>query len=62
MPVYEYTCRKCGHKFAVIQPVTAGRTGTPCPACGSADTKRAISLFGSKSQGGGSCGSRGPFT
>ncbi len=61
MPVYEHKCRKCGEKFAVLQPVTAGRTGTPCPNCGSTDTKRIISLFGSKTDGG-SCGSRGPFT
>jgi putative FmdB family regulatory protein len=60
MPIYEYKCRKCGHKFGTLQPITTARTGTPCPNCGSTDTKRLISLFGSKLGGG--CNTRGPFT
>lgn len=61
MPIYEYKCRKCGHKFGVLQPVTAGRTGAPCPSCGGTDTEREISKFGSAGSEG-SCQSRGPFT
>jgi putative FmdB family regulatory protein len=33
MPVYEYTCRACGHLEEHLQPLGAGPPG-PCSACG----------------------------
>lgn len=42
MPLYEYSCRACGHTFeALVRP-----PGTPaCPACGATDLERLLSLF-----------------
>lgn len=61
MPIYEYKCKKCGHTFGMLQPITAGRTGTPCPYCGSTDTERVISRFSSVAEGK-FCNPKGPFT
>ena len=33
MPVYEYACRKCGHRLEEIQAMGSGPPG-PCPECG----------------------------
>jgi putative FmdB family regulatory protein len=30
MPTYEYACKKCGHEFEILQPMSA-RTLTTCP-------------------------------
>ena len=32
MPIYEYECTKCGHRFEKIQKISARRVG-PCPEC-----------------------------
>ncbi len=32
MPIYEYECRKCGHRFERIQKVSDRRVRT-CPEC-----------------------------
>ena len=34
MPLYEYKCVKCGHRFEKIESVTASET-KKCPKCGS---------------------------
>ena len=41
MPIYEYTCKSCGHQFELLI-----RTGdTPvCASCGGADLERVFSL------------------
>jgi len=33
VPVYEYVCRKCGHRIEEIQAMGSGPPG-PCPECG----------------------------
>lgn len=33
MPVYEYECPDCGHRFERLQPVTAQKVEV-CPNCG----------------------------
>ena len=32
MPIYEYECTKCGHRFEKIQKISARRVGK-CPEC-----------------------------
>jgi len=32
MPIYEYQCTKCGHRFEKIQKISARRVRT-CPQC-----------------------------
>ena len=42
MPIYEYACASCEHKFDKLQSITAA--GADCPRCGQ-PARRAISLF-----------------
>ncbi|PKB71505.1 MAG: hypothetical protein BZY87_05085 [SAR202 cluster bacterium Io17-Chloro-G6] len=50
MPLYEYLCPTCDHKFDKLQPMSA--TGADCPNC-EQPAKRAISVFAAVSKGGG---------
>ncbi len=50
MPIYEYACPTCGHKFEKLQPMSA--TGAECPIC-EQPAKRAISVFAAMSKGDG---------
>ena len=50
MPLYEYFCPTCGHKFEKLQPMTA--TGADCSNC-EQPARRAISVFASVSSGAG---------
>jgi putative FmdB family regulatory protein len=48
MPIYEFVCATCGHRFsALFRRATATEEGAcpPCPACQSAATQRALSTF-----------------
>ena len=47
MPVYEYKCTKCGHRFSLLESVSDERSGKECPKCGSTDTNRVLSMFSS---------------
>jgi putative FmdB family regulatory protein len=48
MPLYEYTCRGCGHFFETL--VRPGSVPA-CPSCRSEDLERALSLFAVDSAG-----------
>jgi putative FmdB family regulatory protein len=42
MPLYEYRCSGCGHRFeALVQ----GRSGVACPACRGRKLDRLLSVF-----------------
>jgi putative FmdB family regulatory protein len=43
MPIYEFECEACGERFEEL--VAAGTEAVPCPACGSARTRRLLSGF-----------------
>jgi putative FmdB family regulatory protein len=43
MPLYEYRCRKCDRKFALLVGVTAQKQGRACPHCGSRQLTKLIS-------------------
>ena len=66
MPLYEYRCPGCGHKFEVLQRLGQGAAGLVCPACGRGEVERECSTFasgGSSSPaGGGGCPPGGRFT
>ena len=51
MPIYEYLCPTCGHKFDKLQSMNAD--GADCPHC-EQPAKRAISVFAAVSKGGAS--------
>lgn len=47
MPIFEYTCRGCGHQFETL--VRDVDPPPSCPTCQGHDLERAISLFAAKS-------------
>jgi putative FmdB family regulatory protein len=44
MPIYEYACRACGHRFEHLL-LPAARTDPACPECESCDLERLMSGF-----------------
>ncbi|MBF0566303.1 MAG: zinc ribbon domain-containing protein [Nitrospirae bacterium] len=63
MPIFEYKCCKCNADF---EKLVYGDKVIECPACGSSETKKKMSLFGVSgvekhvhSSGSGGCGSCG---
>ena len=40
MPIYEYSCKKCGHDF---EELVFGEQTPECPKCGSAETAKLLS-------------------
>ncbi len=51
MPIYGYDCKNCGHEFETL----VRTSDTPaCPACGSVDLTKQLSLIASPAKGGGS--------
>lgn len=67
MPLYEFECRKCDHRFEELLTSAEAKDGkVKCPACGSARIEREFSAFATHSEGsggsisgGGGCGNRG---
>lgn len=68
MPLYEFTCAKCGHAFEELLTASELAAGPPrCPACRSKKVSRGFSSFatgaagpaGSAPIGGGGCGPGG---
>lgn len=48
MPIYEFVCEDCGHRFSrLYRTVNSGEEvpAPPCESCHSAHTRRAISQF-----------------
>jgi putative FmdB family regulatory protein len=58
MPLFEYSCRHCGHRFEAL--ITRDRAAV-CPACQSEEVDKLFSSFGTRSTGGTSAAST-PFT
>lgn len=62
MPIFEYRCEKCGHKFEEIVHGDRNKN-IPCPQCGNPSTEKCISLIGGIAMGKSgnpSCGSSCP--
>jgi len=51
LPLFEYKCEKCGHRFEKIEPFSAS-TVKKCPKCG-AKAERQISAAGIQFKGSG---------
>ena len=41
MPIYEYNCRECGHKFSKLESITSEERVKTCPECGG-ESKRIV--------------------
>lgn len=48
MPIYEYTCKSCGEEFELL---VRHATKVACPACGSAEIEKLLSLPAVQSSG-----------
>jgi putative FmdB family regulatory protein len=48
MPLFEFVCRECGHRFEAL--VTGARAAV-CPACHSAMLEKLVSSFGARTAG-----------
>lgn len=45
MPIFDFTCKQCGHKFDLLIP-NAEKDKVKCPQCGTADVRQLFSSFG----------------
>jgi putative FmdB family regulatory protein len=46
MPIYEYTCTACGHRFEkLVRVISGSESKTACPNCGEDRAQRAVSAF-----------------
>ena len=45
MPVYEYECKECGHKFELQQTIAERNNPQKCPECSAANAKRSLGGF-----------------
>jgi len=45
MPIYEFACGKCGHRFESLVRM-GGEKGVGCPACGAPEVRKLVSAFG----------------
>lgn len=45
MPIYSYSCDKCGNDFELLEGMTAEKTEKNCPACGSKNISKRLSNF-----------------
>ena len=62
MPIYEYVCAECGHKFEKLVLSSRRAKEIRCPQCGSLSVDKAVSVFSGAvtSAGGGSAASCAP--
>ena len=52
MPLYEYCCRECRHRFEVLQRMGEGADGLQCPTCSSEAVAKQFSTFAASSGNG----------
>lgn len=58
MPVYEYSCKKCGKIFDKLLKASERDKKIECPDCGNIEVERTFSVFGV----GGNAGTKGGGT
>jgi putative FmdB family regulatory protein len=51
MPIYEYTCVSCQHRFSVLQRLGEGNEHLRCEKCGATKPVKQFSTFASGSAG-----------
>jgi len=50
MPLYEYRCNDCDHRFEVLQHLNAGTEELLCPQCGGETLEKLFSTFAASAQ------------
>jgi len=53
MPIYEYTCTACPHRFEILQRLGETGDGLTCPQCGHAHVSKQFSTFAGVAGGAG---------
>lgn len=51
MPIFEYTCANCGHRFEKLILSAKRAKELRCPECDSQEVHKNISLFGTSGKG-----------
>lgn len=51
MPIYEYTCSACRHRFSVLQRMGEGNEQLVCEKCGAPKPVKQFSTFAASSGG-----------
>jgi putative FmdB family regulatory protein len=62
MPIYEYNCEKCNHRFDALQKMGEDGKELKCPKCGAHNPAKVFSTFASgdnSSKSSSSCSSTG---
>ena len=54
MPIYEYSCQACGHKFGYLHK-RLNEDAPNCPQCNSLTVKKLLSSFSAGVSGNGDC-------
>jgi putative FmdB family regulatory protein len=49
VPIYEFACRSCAHRFEELVKANGSSPIVPCPSCGSDQTLRLMSAFAVRS-------------
>ena len=52
MPIYEYECKSCGHRFELRRGIADSDSEVRCPQCGAEQARRVFSLFAMGSSSG----------
>ncbi|HZF08546.1 MAG TPA: zinc ribbon domain-containing protein [Thermoanaerobaculia bacterium] len=53
MPLYEYRCSDCDHRFEILQRIGQGADGLACPKCGVPHLEKQFSTFSASTATGG---------
>ena len=56
MPVYDYKCPQCGHRFDLLRSMSARDEDVRCPRCGGEVVRVYEGRWGCAKGGGGECG------
>lgn len=58
MPIYEFKCAECGHRFSLLLPMSQSSAERECPQCQAPAARRLISSFAAlaSSGAGAECG------
>jgi putative FmdB family regulatory protein len=51
MPIYEYKCASCGHRFDVLQRIGADGSDLNCPNCGAQKPEKMLSACATSGSG-----------
>jgi len=51
MPIYEFTCHQCTHRFEALCRLGSNGEGLACPCCGCERVRKVMSTFASRSSG-----------